>query len=198
MSFAANLVFGLLGESIIARWLNSKGWDVLPAYQVESEDGKGPRLYTASVGKLVTPDLLVFNAVQVMWAEAKRKTVFTWHRISNNPQTGIDLNHWREYLKVADVTPFAVWMLFLHEPGNMMDNGEPSPSGLYGASIEHLEQHVDHEHMNHGRHGMVYWNERDLTKIATYEEVVGVASCSQQRTPTRAVFRRRASLFGLS
>ena len=172
MTFAEALQVGLLGEGQIARWFNSRGWDVLPAYEVQTDSGKGPRLFTANYGNLITPDLLVFNDSQILWVEAKTKSAFTWHRITESFQTGIDSRHWRDYLTVNEVTPFPLWILFLHKPGSRAKDtprDKISPTGLYGQEIGKLQQTVDHEHENHGPSGMVYWQETALRKLCEYK-----------------------------
>lgn len=173
MSFTANLRTGQYGEDLISQWLIRRGWQVLPAYQVEVNHGKGPRLFGA-YGQLVSPDLLVFKSERVMWIEAKYKSAFTWHRKSESWQTGIDRRHWKEYLTVAAVTHFPVWLMFLHKPGNAAKDtptDKQSPSGLYGNSIGVLLNEVDHEHSQHGPSGMVYWREDSLRKLAAYSDV---------------------------
>ena len=193
MSFHESLAEGLLGEGLIARWFNRRGWNVLPAYEIEHTTGKGPRLFMSSESptpQLVTPDLLVFNAAQVLWIEAKTKSAFTWHRASGSWQTGIDRRHWIHYLEVAKQTPWAVWLLFLHKSGCLAKDtplGMRSPSGLYGGSIKHLKDHVDHEHDNWGTTGMVYWQEKSLTRICDYAEVATVPAPSYVTTQTQAV-----------
>jgi hypothetical protein len=173
MSFAQTLQIGLAGEGRISRWLNKRGLTVLPAYEVELNHGKGPRLF-APGRKLICPDLLAFNAEKIIWFEAKTKTAFTWHRLTGSWQTGIDLRHWKEYLAVNVVTPFPVWLLFLHEAnGSAKDTpvGLVSPSGLFGNEIGVLARAVDHESQNHGPSGMVYWRISALKKIAGINEI---------------------------
>lgn len=174
MFFEAQLKEGLAGESLIANWLKRKGWRVLPAYEVEQGHGKGPRLFT-SYGQLICPDLLIFNGQShVKWIEAKTKSAFTWHRLSNSWQTGLDRRHWRDYLKVQSISPFPIWILFLHKPNGCAKDtpvGYVSPSGLFGNTIGILQKSVDHEHENHGTSGMVYWKLNALKKIASYYEL---------------------------
>jgi hypothetical protein len=168
MSFAQSLETGLIGEGEISKWFTGRGYVVLPAYEVEMSHGKGPRIFSAH-GQLIAPDLLVFNSEKVFWIEAKTKSAFTWHRISGSWQTGIDRRHWHDYLKVNVITPFPIWILFLHRPGNVAKDtpeGMVSPSGLFGNTIESLELSVDHEHENHGPSGMVYWRRDSLKLIA--------------------------------
>lgn len=170
VSFTEQLQVGLQGEGEISSWFVRRGYAVLPAYEVELQHGKGPRLFCAN-GPLIAPDLLVFNARKTLWIEAKTKSAFTWHRISRTWQTGLDKRHWLDYLKIAQTTPFAIWILFLHKPnGTAKDTplGMVSPVGLYGNTIESLNQFVDHEHENHGPSGMVYWKIQSLRKIADY------------------------------
>jgi hypothetical protein len=182
MSFESKLEAGLFGEDLISKWLIRRGNQVLPAYQIQENHGKGPRLF-GQYGQLICPDLLVFKGERVLWIEAKSKSAFTWHRISGTWQTGIDRRHWRDYLEVERVTPFPVWLMFLHAPGNSAKDtpdGMQCPSGLYGNSIIELESTVHHEHENHGPSGMVYWCEASLKKLATWEsvsELSGSESC---------------------
>jgi len=172
-SFTENLVEGRIGEGQIALWLNSRGWNVLPAYEIEIETGKGPRFFTAKQGQLVTPDLLVFKSQEIMWVEAKRKSAFTWYRKTNGFQTGIDKRHWEHYLEVKAVSQFPLWLLFLHGPGEAKDTpeGKVSPSGLYGGEIDVLQQSIDHTSDRWGASGMVYWRKESLTMLATYENL---------------------------
>lgn len=178
MLFTESLQKGLIGEGIIAKWLNRHGWNVLPAYEIEQQSGKGPRLFTATMGRLVAPDMLVFNRKKIVWIEAKTKSAFTWHRLSQSFQTGIDQNHWKQYLSVNAVTPFPIWLLFLHRSGNAAKdtpNGKTSPSGLYGQEIINLRGTIDHIHDGWGRHGMVYWKESAFLKICTHNELLSSA-----------------------
>lgn len=171
MSFEESLQVGLLGEQVIAQWLIRKGYQVLPAYEIELIHGKGPRLFTTE-GPIITPDLLVFNGQKIVWCEAKTKTAFTWHRLSGTWQTGIDRKHWLEYLRIAQLTPFPVWIFFLHKPnGQAKDTpeGMMSPSGLFGHSIEQLNRSIHHEHANHGPSGMVYWTVDALKSVCSWE-----------------------------
>lgn len=173
MSFHEQLQTGLIGEGRISRWLIGRGNMVLPAYEVETHHGKGPRLFTEE-GPIISPDLLVFGNNGVRWIEAKTKSAFTWHRISQTWQTGIDRRHWREYLRVAMITPFQVWLLFLHCPNGLAKDtpdGLTSPTGLFGNTIEKLNATIHHEHENHGPSGMVYWDLSSLRKIADYDSV---------------------------
>lgn len=179
MSFKANLQTGRIGEGEIANWLIGRGYSVLPAYEIEVQTGKGPRVYTPS-GGLISPDLLAFHKGKTIWFEAKTKSAFTWHRNSNTWQTGIDLRHWNDYLKVAEITPFDVWLLFLHREGNLAKDtpeevGIP-PSGLFGNDIQILKEKIDHTSDKHGKSGMVYWKRGDLRLLAP----INVVSFSAQ------------------
>lgn len=173
MKFVEALNEGLLGESEITKWLNSRGWDVLPAYEVEIDRGKGPRLFTANHGTLITPDLLIFKNADIIWVEAKTKSAFTWHRKTASWQTGIDKRHWEDYQAVNMLYEFPLWLFFLHKPGTDAKDtpeGAVSPTGLYGQEIGLLEQSVDHKHENHGPSGMVYWREESLRKLCNYAD----------------------------
>ena len=98
MNFAECLEVGKAGESAIAGWFKRKGYCILPVYEKEINEGKGPQLFTPLVS-LIAPDLLIFNATKIFWVEAKHKEAFTWHRICQRWVTGIDLRHYKDYLE---------------------------------------------------------------------------------------------------
>lgn len=173
-TFARQLVVGKVGESLIARWLRSRGYSVMPVYEIEIPQGKGPRLYAVE-GELVAPDMLVFKGQSVRWIEAKHKEAFTWHRITRRYVTGIDLRHYEHYLRVAAVSPWPVWLLFLQRGGRAKDTPRDvpdSPSGLFGNSIDKLAQCENHRHANFGPTGGVFWAHESLVQLATLDEVL--------------------------
>lgn len=155
---------GVAGESTISKWLISRGFAVLPVYEKIIDTGKGPQLFTPE-GCFVAPDLLALKENTVMWVEAKHKTAFTWHRITEEWVTGIDLHHYEQYKQVQSLSHYDVWLLFLHDGGQAKDSPPDSPSGLFGNSLDYLSEHEHHRHMNWGRRGMVYWGISALRKL---------------------------------
>lgn len=176
MSFDRQLAVGKIGESLIAKWFQRKGYNVLPVYEKEIQEGKGPVLFTASCANLVCPDMLIFKpGAEVCWIEAKHKSAFSWYRIGSRWVTGIDQNHYSDYQKVADAMDWKVILMFLHRAGSTAKDtpqGLVSPTGLYGGNIKTLMKCESHRSSNHGRHGMVYWGEQVLQKFAELREVV--------------------------
>lgn len=180
--FERQLVFGQIAETLIAKWIISRGSMVLPVYDVEIESGKGPRLFGGKYVELVSPDLLVLSSKGggVQWIEAKHKTVFTWHRISGQWTTGIDKRHYEHYLKVDEQTPWPVWLLFLHQseqPSEIdVPHGCPDkcPTGLFGRSLSELKDCENHRHDNWGKSGMVYWAHKSLKLLATLKQIHSV------------------------
>lgn len=174
MIFEEKLAFGKIGESEIAKWLNKKGWNVLPVYEKQIDEGKGPQLFTPSKN-LIAPDLFAFKPLvnNALWIEAKHKTVFSWHRITQRWTTGIDLRHYNDYLEVADLSPWPVWLLFLHSQSSVSSRNEPwpCPTGLYGRTLEKLKVNENHRSNKWGRSGMVYWAEASLIKLAEMDQL---------------------------
>lgn len=156
MNFENSLHFGRVGESDIANWLRSRGVTVLPVYEIEKGRGKGPQLFTPN-DELIAPDMLTFGRKGTLWIEAKHKTAFSWHRISQRWVTGIDLRHYEHYCRVADGSPYGIWLLFLQEGGKAKDSPPCSLTGLYGGDLAVLRNHENHRHENGGKNGMVYW-----------------------------------------
>jgi len=173
MSFSENLDVGKVAEGAISMWLQSRGHCVLPIYEVAKGNYKGPQLYTGGEG-LIAPDMLAMKGGKVLWIESKHKTGFTFWRIGQVFETGIDLRHYRDYIEIRRETMFPVWLLFLHKGGQVKDSPE-SPPGLYGNDIDVLRANESHRDDRHGRSGMVYWTREcdggALRYIADYDEV---------------------------
>jgi hypothetical protein len=173
-SFSEKLAAGLAGESVIASYYRRKGWDVLPVYEKAFNDHKGPRFFTAAK-ELVAPDLLLMRPDRFCWIEVKRKTSFTWHRISRRWTTGIDRRHYEDYLEIAKRYP-DLYLLFLHETSfDRTHPAVPCPTGLFGGRIDRLQKCVNHQSDNYAR-GMVYWALQSLTLIAPLEDLEDVDS----------------------
>lgn len=171
------LSVGKAGESKIAMWLRSRGSTVLPVYEKLIEEGKGPTLFLPNNRNLICPDLLTWQGNKVVWIEAKHKEGFSWHRNSSRWTTGIDLRLYHHYLEMAELTPFPVWVLFLHRGGSAKDNPTAiSPSGLFGNDISILKDKVSHVHPNFGRSGGAFWAMENLIKLDTLEAVDALSS----------------------
>lgn len=55
--FEAKLAEGRVGEGLIASYLRSRGANILPVYEIEQPNGKGPRVFSADNRQLVAPDM---------------------------------------------------------------------------------------------------------------------------------------------
>lgn len=185
-TFRQSLQQGRVAEGLIARWLMARGSSVMPAYEIEVHQYKGPQLFSAE-GEFVAPDMLAFSRNGIHWIEAKHKSVFTWHRKTAQWTTGIDLHHYEQYQRVARITALPVWLLFYHRertpaPRDRKHNCPAAcPVGLFGGSLDYLTRNENHRtpHLDasrggvvgHGRSGMVYWAEGRLKLLATVEQV---------------------------
>ena len=161
---------GKIGESLIAGWMRSRGNVVLPIYEKEISEGKGPTLFFPSGEEVIGTDLLCMKGDRVIWVEAKHKTAFSWYRIKEVWNTGIDIRHYEDYVKIANYTNYPVWLMFLHKGGQAKDS-PPSPSGLFGNNIKRLTDNECHRDYRASKSGMVYWNKDDLIQLATLDEV---------------------------
>lgn len=167
MDFNQQLLVGKIGESYIAKWFQQKGYNVLPVYEKEITENKGPVLFLSNGKKLICPDMLIFKKGKIIWIEAKHKTAFSWHRITRKWVTGIDIRHFNDYIEVS-YGDFPVWLLFLHRNGLAKDTpeGMVSPTGLFGNDIKVLQLCENHRSENWGKSGMVYWNVDCLKLLA--------------------------------
>ena len=167
-NFSAQLKTGKAGESQIAKWLISRGMNILPVYEIADGQHKGPAVYSAKGGEIIAPDLLAFGNGKAFWIEAKHKNAFSMHRITNRWVTGIDLHHYSEYQRINDLVDWPVWILFLHRQGKAKNSPDGCPSGLFGNDIEYLMKNENHRHLNHGKTGMVYWSTAALKHMAPW------------------------------
>lgn len=175
--FDQSLAFGKIGEGYIASWLKHVcKFEVLPVYEKEIHEGKGPTLFTHTGEPLIAPDIFAFrrnpNSIAVRWIEAKTKSAFSWHRISQQWVTGIDKRHYEHYLKISEISPWPVWLMFLHLDGRAKDTppDKTSPQGLFGNTLDYLREHINHI-SNNWANGMVYWAHNDLQYLASLEQI---------------------------
>jgi len=169
-SFNESLRWGQLGESVIAQWFKAKGYAILPVYAKDGGDYKGPQVFCAE-RSMAAPDLLCFKPSHVLWVEAKRKSVFSWYRLKQQWETGIDLHHYEQYLELRKRAPWELWLMFLHEQAHTTERPYDCPTGLFGREISLLALCESHRSMKHGPHGMVYWAHEHLHKLATLDEM---------------------------
>lgn len=169
--FESKLAFGNVAEKQIEAWLiQVHHFLILPAYE-GGRNQKGPRLF--SDGKsLITPDILAIRGQYTRWIEAKHKTHFTWYRAGKSWCTGIDSYLYRDYLQVAQLSGWPVWLLFLHSRSDSADG--ICPTGLFGGNIQRLNGCVDHVYKPRNRGGMIYWKYSSLEKLATIEAIEGM------------------------
>jgi hypothetical protein len=183
--FDQKLNLGRVAESYVAKWLQVKyGYSILPVYDkhftTEEENNgtkKGPQFFTAT-GAFAAPDMLCMRDNRLCWVEAKCKSTFTWRRIDQQWQDGIDLHHYRQYCAIADTVPWPIHIMFLHldtwNPIACREAPEPSETGLFGNRLDILRANEHHQDMRHGRYGMVYWSKSILCRYATLDEVLAV------------------------
>ena len=166
-NFHRQLEVGKVGESEIARWLMSKGYNILPVYEIAEGQYKGPAVFSKDGKGIIAPDIFAFSNSDVKWIEAKTKTAFSWHRKTEKWTTGIDKNLFEHYKQIAELAPWPVWLLFLQKGGQAKDS-EVSEAGLFGGSIKFLAKNINHDSDNYGPYGMFYWAQDVLKKIADY------------------------------
>lgn len=175
--FKEKLQTGKMGENLISAWFQQKGYSILPVYETEGNDHKGPRMF-AGGQQLIAPDIFVFRGSDAYWIEAKHKTRFSWHGKTRRWVTGIDIKHYEHYKEVDVETPWPVWLLFLHKDSTPWTEDisrwncpNACPVGLFGNTLDRLRNLESHRDLRWGKHGMVYWARDNLLQIASAEEV---------------------------
>ena len=112
---------GRAAEQRIARWLQERGWYIIPSYDYAGSDGeKAPRLRGLGAGHAV-PDLDVSRSGMRTWVEVKSKaSANVWRKpepwgIPNIPEHGIDYSNYLDYLAVKRLTGDEVWIAVYEE-----------------------------------------------------------------------------------
>jgi hypothetical protein len=184
MSFIRNKPIGDIGEKLAGNYIQSRGGIIQRIGKTDEERFQGPRLRGAD-GDEPSPDIIAFNTWLMpggaMWVEVKHKSVFSWRRTERCWQTGIDRSSYEHYKRVALRTKTPVWLLFFHRESTPSPAdrawGCPAqcPVGLFGDDMMKLIDSVEHADHRWGKSGMVYWNHRDLTRIASRADVLAVS-----------------------
>lgn len=166
-NFKESLKVGQVGESEIAQFLKSRGNNILPIYEKAEGEFKGPALFAADGREIIAPDMLCINTKNITWIEAKAKGAWSWNRILQVWNTGIDLHHYYQYQEVEKLSEWPVWLFFLQKGGQAKDSPPNSPTGLYARPLADLVK-LGRFHKNGGKKGMVYWIPEHFYKISEY------------------------------
>jgi hypothetical protein len=177
--FQQTLAQGQIGEGLIACYLRKRGWTILPVYEKEIDNHKGPRLFLPyGETELIAPDLLGMKGQQIRWFEAKSKGTATFYRKKWEWQTGIDKRLYCHYKQVQELTTWPVWLLFLQHntvANNAPVDADPCPTGLYGCPINQQYSNEGYYDTPGKRHNMVYWSIADLRKLAPLVDVLSAS-----------------------
>jgi len=179
--FQEKLAFGQVAEWQIEVWLRHTAKCCVLPVREGGRDNKGPRLFLPK-GELIAPDMLAIRGKDIRWIEAKHKTVFSWYHNGQRWETGIDLHAFEQYRQIAQMTPWPVWLLFLHSEayGDKADEPYPCPVGLFGNDLNELSKPENISHKwkpqkakdrEYSRSGMIYWSPDNLKLIASLEDV---------------------------
>jgi hypothetical protein len=163
--FRRKLALGNRFEVMVAAWLKSRRFYLLPVYDYSGLGAnKAPKLEAQTpYGSLVLPDLLVARDGGVKFVEVKYKDRADWTRITQRFETGINLRLWLHYRKVQVVSGIPVWLMFVHQ----------QEDEIRGGWIDDLAalKPRKYEGQKMGRSGMVFFPWDGLKRQATLSEI---------------------------
>ena len=171
--YAEKRKYGSEGEEIVKNWLiHKKDCSVAPFGEVELSGFEGPKIYNKRFNAK-TPDLLVNGPSGMYWLEVKRQEAFS--RLGKNGplETGIGMDQYIDYCLVNNDWPIQVYLAFLQD-GGPDEHGDPTPGGLYCASLSKLVKWNGRIVKNLGNHGTIFFKVSSLTKIAELDEIYSV------------------------
>ena len=187
--FLTNLSAGNQVEVYMSEWLKEGGNGVIDIWSLPSVNGKGPRLKTSD-GDIPLPDFLIFFRGEVWWVEVKYKTEFTYYKIEQQWQEGIDLNLWDSYKAIYQYTDLEVWLTFVNSPETAPEKDAPPipPPGIYTQRVSVLSELLEKEspkrcHVYKGQalYGMVYWDLDAFIRIGEFpKELLGRLETSNE------------------
>ena len=153
-SFKEKLDFGEDGEKDVAIFLMSKGYTVLPLYQFNKEHA--PFLLSEN-GKIILPDLDCYHPTNTsIFVEVKSKN--QWNVTNSIIETGFDLKHFDEYVKIQYNTKKEVWVVFNHKGKNQ---------GMYIVALNkfHRKWNGKNKKGEIKSKALIFYKKEDLKKI---------------------------------
>lgn len=161
MKFEDSVALGREYEIAVSKFLQRRGWSVLPAYDYSGKgDSKAPRLMNME-GGLVVPDLLACRNGKTRWFEVKWKTRADFTRMTQRMETGVDGRLYQHYRQVKHQSGQQVWIVFVHIEEQQVRANE----------IGELDKIVRYSpNFNNGKGGFFFpWD--GIPLVATYDEV---------------------------
>lgn len=114
MKFEEQLALGHLGEEIVVKWLQGRGWGVIPSYAYQGKDNKAPRLFFAKHSdSLVIPDVDACRAGDRRWIEIKTHYHAPMNTTHACPVHGITGRLRDHYTQVERQSNTPVWICVL-------------------------------------------------------------------------------------
>jgi hypothetical protein len=106
---------GSAAEKRVARWLQERGWHVIPSYDYAGSDGeKAPKLQGFHEGYPV-PDLDVCRSGIRKWVEVKSKSYSPWWGIGGYHVHGVDFSLFQHYQTVEILSGTECWIAIYEE-----------------------------------------------------------------------------------
>lgn len=95
---------GRTGEQRVARFLQERGYFVIPSYDYSGEDNnKAPKMQGAKTAYVI-PDLDVCREGRRRWVEVKTKTRADFTRVTGRLEHGLQRAHFDAYISVQQQT----------------------------------------------------------------------------------------------
>lgn len=148
---------GRAGEQIAAKWLQHKGWFVVPSYDYSGQDGKKPPRLQGKLAGFAIPDLDIAKDGNRLWVEVKLKGEASLHNNTNTLEHGISWRLFEHYQHVERITGTHVWLLVIEENTKL----------LLGNTLRGLREPRRYTGTKMGPSGMAFWPRASFHEIAT-------------------------------
>lgn len=148
---------GRAGEQAVAKWLQERGWFVVPSYDYSGADGDKPPRLQGLESRYAIPDLDIARAGLRIWAEVKVKGTPSWHRVTQVWEHGISRRLHQNYCEVQRITGTPVWIFVLEERDDV----------LIAQSLDLLGAPRVYDGSKMGRDGMSFWPRQRFRPMAT-------------------------------
>jgi len=109
-NFDDNLRQGREGEAIVTRWLQERGYGVIPSYDFTGSDGDVAPKLKFLTRSLIVPDLDVCRGGNRVWVEVKHYSHAAFNNSKQIDVHGLKAAHYRQYLQVQKATGCPVFL----------------------------------------------------------------------------------------
>jgi hypothetical protein len=150
IEFELRLAQGAQWEQAVSDWLRKPGHGISVLELFKYRHNGQPPVFISIGDRIITPDMQVIGGGSSIYLEVKSKRRFAKNPYTMKSMTGIDLHHWKDYIRVQQESGIKVLIVFVHE----------ETKEVRADFVDVLDRHPEKDEVpkcRTGRGGMVFW-----------------------------------------